>query len=71
MENADHVRHVSLKDRVDALLRTLPTAVAVMDCDGVVRYGWNPAAESLFGRARSEAVGRVIPLMRHALDILS
>ncbi len=63
MENADHLRKISLKDRVDALLRALPTAVAVMDRDGVVRYGWNPAAENLFGRAKSEAVGRVIPLL--------
>lgn len=63
MENTDHLRHVSLKDRVDALLTALPTAVAVMDRDGVVRYGWNPAAESLFGRSKSEAVGSVIPLL--------
>ena len=63
MENADHARHVSLRDRVDALLKALPIAVAVMSRDGVVRYGWNPAAESLFGRTKSEAVGRVIPLL--------
>ena len=69
MENADHLRHVSLKDRVDALLRALPTAVAVMDRDGVVRYGWNPAAESLFGHSRGEAVGRVIPLLDGACSV--
>ena len=63
MENADHMRHVNLKDRVDALLTALPTAVAVMDRDGVVRYGWNPAAERLFGRTKSEAVGSAIPLL--------
>ena len=63
MENADHARHVSLRDRVDALLKALPIAVAVMSRDGVVRYGWNAAAESLFGRTKSEAVGRIIPLL--------
>ncbi len=63
MENTDHLPHVSLRDRVDALLKALPIAVAVMSRDGVVRYGWNPAAESLFGRAKSEAVGRAIPLL--------
>ncbi len=63
MENADHPRRVSLKDRADALLKALPIAVAVMSRDGVVRYGWNPAAESLFGRTKSEAVGSVIPLL--------
>ncbi len=50
------------KDRVDVLLGALPIAVAVMDGDGIVRYGWNPAAESLFARTKSEAMGQVIPL---------
>ncbi|MGI6132391.1 MAG: PAS domain S-box protein [Bacillota bacterium] len=62
MKKTDHSLRSTLRDRVDALLGALPTAVAIMDRDGVVRYGWNPAAESLFGRTRSEAIGRVIPL---------
>ena len=63
MEKTDNLPHVSLRDRVDALLKALPIAVAVMNRDGVVRYGWNSAAENLFGRPRSEAVGKVIPLL--------
>ena len=69
MKKTDHLRHISLRDRVGVLLRALPTAVAVMDCHGVVRYGWNPAAESLFGRTASEAIGKVIPLLDGGCDV--
>ena len=69
MEKTDHLRHISLRGRVGVLLRALPTAVAVMDCHGVVRYGWNPAAESLFGRTASEAIGKAIPLLDGGCDV--
>ncbi len=52
-----------LRERVEVMLAALPVAVAVMDSDGLVRHGWNPAAESLFGFARDEAIGRPIPLI--------
>ncbi len=41
------------------VFRAALDAVILMDADGFVR-DWNPAAEELFGRARSEAVGREI-----------
>jgi PAS domain S-box-containing protein/putative nucleotidyltransferase with HDIG domain len=55
--------HSRFRERVDVLLAALPIAVAVMDGDGLVRHGWNPAAESLFGWTKDEAMGRAIPIM--------
>jgi PAS domain S-box-containing protein len=37
-------------------------AVVVADAKGVIRF-WNPAAEAMFGHARSDAVGRSLDLI--------
>ncbi len=42
---------------LESLLELSPTAIVTMDLDHNVT-SWNPAAESLFGYAREEAIGR-------------
>ncbi|HBK61122.1 MAG TPA: hypothetical protein DDZ84_10070, partial [Firmicutes bacterium] len=63
MKRTTRSSHSRFRERVDVLLAALPIAVAVMDGDGLVRHGWNPAAESLFGWTKDEAMGRAIPIM--------
>jgi PAS domain S-box-containing protein len=43
----------------ESLLETSPSAIAIVDMDGVV-MSWNPAAERLFGYSRDEVMGRDI-----------
>jgi PAS domain S-box-containing protein len=45
-----------------ALVAGTDHAVVVADADGVIRF-WNPAAETMFGHARADAVGRTLDLI--------
>ncbi|MDQ3568668.1 MAG: PAS domain S-box protein, partial [Actinomycetota bacterium] len=45
------------KEYSEALALNSPIAIATIDLDSKV-VGWNPAAETLFGYARDEAIGR-------------
>jgi len=45
-----------------ALVEGTDHAVVVADADGVIRF-WNPAAETMFGHARADAVGRTLDLI--------
>ena len=47
------------KQYFESLVSNNPAAVVVADKDGIV-LSWNPAAESLFGYPRNEAIGRNI-----------
>ncbi len=48
-------------ERLQALVRAAPIAVATLDLEGKVDL-WNPAAERIFGWAAEEVYGRVTPL---------
>jgi len=47
------------KQYLESLLELSPTAIVTMDLDENVT-SWNPAAESLFGYSRQEAIGRKV-----------
>jgi PAS domain S-box-containing protein len=45
-----------------ALVEGTDHAVVVADADGLIRF-WNPAAETMFGHAAADAVGRTLDLI--------
>jgi PAS domain S-box-containing protein len=47
------------EERTRSILETAIDAIVVMDSEGVI-HEWNPAAEQMFGFARSEALGRAL-----------
>lgn len=47
-------------ERLNALIRSSPMAIGVLDVEGRVEL-WNPAAERLFGWTEAEILGRPLP----------
>jgi PAS domain S-box-containing protein len=45
-----------------ALVEGTDHAVVVADADGLIRF-WNPAAETMFGHAAADAIGRTLDLI--------
>ena len=55
----------SLKEtnaKLEALIKTSPLAIAVLDLEGKV-LSWNPAAERIFGWSAPEVLGRLFPVV--------
>ena len=55
-----HVDLVEALETGQAMIRSFPAAVMLLDADGVVR-SWNPAAERMFGWRAEEVIGRFLP----------
>ncbi|MCA1570238.1 MAG: PAS domain S-box protein [Chloroflexi bacterium] len=55
----DITEHQRQKQYYESLLETSPSAIMIVDLDGMVT-GWNPAAERLLGYSHDEAIGRNI-----------
>lgn len=66
VNSEDRLRTV--QQRLELQLRRLPVAVIGWDADGLVTE-WNPAAERMFGYARTEVLGRLAgPLIESVSD---
>lgn len=53
---------LSKSDILDLVLRTAPVAIVTASADGSIR-SFSPAAETMFGRAESDAVGRNLSIL--------
>ena len=52
--------------RLGAIIASAPMAILILDPEGRLVDGWNPAAQRLYGWSREELLGRVPPLVAPA-----